>query len=143
MQGAVRQRPQHAVRKFLLINVCLLFCGRLVSSIWLMTYFLCDTPSVIEVRSVWCVCLCVVSAATYLKPQEDNIYPPQICYLLNDQIDPHLSATRGSNTRSRDGVEAAGTLRGRVPELGSVHKGKQETAPWGCLPKPGHIRLSP
>lgn len=80
MQGAVRQRPQHAVRKFLLINVCLLFCGRLVSSIWLMTCFLCDTPFVIEVISVWYMCLCVVSAATYLKPQEDNIYPPNLLF---------------------------------------------------------------
>lgn len=30
------------------------------------------------------MCLCVVSAATYLKPQEDNIYPPKpaICWMI-------------------------------------------------------------
>ena len=58
-------------------------------------------------------------------------FTSQICHLLNEQIDPHLFATTGwgFNTRSRYGVEVVGLLHGRVPYLGSSHKGKWETAP--------------
>lgn len=66
-------------------------------------------------------------------------FTSQICHLLNEQIDPHLFATmgRGFNTintvykciNTFIRVEVVGLLHGRVPDLGSSHKGKWETAP--------------